>query len=66
MSAADPMMVFFSQKARALADANDLGALKALIDEAVEDKRKGFGPPLSEINTAIDLEQKLKREGEAA
>ena len=63
---ADPMLVFFSEKAKAFADANDLSGLKALIDEAVENKRAGYGPPLCEINDAIDLEQKLKREGKAA
>jgi len=61
----DPMLVFFSQKAKALAKAGDMDALKALIDEAIENKRAGYGPPLSDINTAIELEQKLKK-GRAA
>lgn len=66
MSKPDPMLVFFSQKAKTLADAGDLPALKALIDEAVENKRAGYGPPTSDINTAIELEQKLIRERKVA
>lgn len=62
----DPFLAFFDQKARALSDAGDLDALKALIDEAIENKRAGYGPPLSDINTAIELEQKLIRERNAA
>ncbi|MAN77819.1 MAG: hypothetical protein CML24_11650 [Rhizobiales bacterium] len=62
----DPFLCFFDQKARALSDAGDLEALKALIDEAIENKRAGYGPPTSDINTAIELEQKLIRERKVA
>lgn len=58
----DPMLVFFSVKARALFDASDLEALTALIQEAMDGRVNGYGPPTSDINTAIELEQKLIRE----
>ncbi|UYQ71008.1 hypothetical protein OF122_13160 [Pelagibacterium flavum] len=62
----DPFLCFFDQKARALSDAGDLEALTALIQEALDGRVNGYGPPTSDINTAIELEQKLIRERKVA
>ena len=55
----------FTLTALSLSDAGDLEALTALIQEALDGRVNGYGPTTSDINTAIELEQKLKK-GRAA